>query len=107
MHVWLSSLCIFSPCWMLFHIQATDVPEYDLRTDEKQTAVNKESDVDDGIPEDFDCYKMLMDAKLNPDAVEPIGEDCGLQFHLQLFIFVRFPQAPKSLAIQWPHSKGE
>lgn len=50
---------------------------------------------------------MLMDAKLNPDVVEPIGEEWGLQFHLQLFSFVHFPQAPKSLAIQWSHSKGE
>lgn len=55
------------------YVQATDVSEYDLQTDEKQTAVNKERNEGNGIPEKPDCYKM--DAKLNPDAVESIGEE--------------------------------
>lgn len=60
---------------LLLNVQATDVSEYDLRTDEKQTAVNKDRNEGNGIPEKPDSYEMLMDAKPDPDAVEPIGEE--------------------------------
>ncbi|XP_049448063.1 X-ray radiation resistance-associated protein 1 isoform X1 [Epinephelus fuscoguttatus] len=54
-----------------FVTQATDVPKYefDLQPGEKETAENK----DNIIPEKFPCYKMLMDAKPNPDVVEPVA----------------------------------
>ncbi|XP_026228478.1 X-ray radiation resistance-associated protein 1 isoform X2 [Anabas testudineus] len=92
-----------------FVTQATDVPEYDLRTDEKQTAVNKESDVDDGIPEDFDCYKMLMDAKLNPDAVEPIGIQTAVRMleHTLKNLNVYRDSKPKLDSIQTAYRERE
>lgn len=76
------------------NVQATDVPEYefDVQADEKETAANKEGNEDDTKPERFTCYEMLMDAKPNPDVLEPIGE--GLWFHLQLFIFCTFSSSP-------------
>ena len=63
--LWFS--CHFSHYWVLFHVQATDVPEYefDLQADEKETRENK----DDIITETFPCYKPA------PDVVEPVGED--------------------------------
>lgn len=62
---------------MLFHLQSADVSEYDsdLRADEKKSEGNDDNLEDDRIPEQFNCYKMLMDAKPNPEALEPIGED--------------------------------
>lgn len=80
--------------------QATDVPqcEFDLQADDKEIAENKH----DANSERFTCYKMLMDAKPDPDdVVEPISEDCS--FNIQLFIFGHFSQVFKSLAKQVPH----
>lgn len=77
----------FSRYWILFHVQATDVPEYefDLQADEKETIENK----DYIITEKFPCYKVLLDAKPTPDVVEPVGEDgsftCSCLF---LYIFL-------------------
>ncbi|KAG7236714.1 hypothetical protein INR49_000608 [Caranx melampygus] len=58
-----------------FVTQSADVSEYesDLRADEKNTVGNDDNTEDDRIPEKFNCYKMLRDAKPNPEAVEPIG----------------------------------
>ncbi|KAK2828564.1 hypothetical protein Q5P01_019598 [Channa striata] len=47
--------------------------EFDLQTDDKETAANKEGDEEEGVPENFNCYKMLMSAKPNPVVAEPIG----------------------------------
>lgn len=78
---------------MLFDVpQATDVPEheFDIQADEKETAENKQRNKDDAIPERFACYELLMNAKPNPDVVEPVGEDssftCSLLF---LYIFLQ------------------
>lgn len=63
---------------MLFHVQAADISEYEFNLRAEETPENKETKEDDIIPEKFDCYKMLTDAKPNPDVVvAPIGEDCS------------------------------
>eukprot|EP00064_Thunnus_orientalis_P010946 superscaffoldBa00001530_g10975 len=58
-----------------FVTQATDIPdhEFDLQLDEKETAENEKRNKDDAIFEKSTCYEMLMDAKPDPDVVEPVG----------------------------------
>ncbi|XP_042354596.1 X-ray radiation resistance-associated protein 1 isoform X2 [Plectropomus leopardus] len=90
-----------------FVTQATDVPEYkfDLQTDEKETTENK----DDIIPEKFPCYKMLMDAKPNPDVVEPIGIQTAVRMleHTLRNLNVYRDAKPKLDSIQTPYRGRE
>lgn len=105
---WISVYTVsLSRYWMLFNVQVADISDYefDLRADEKVTAENKGRNEDDTIPVKFNCYKMLINAKPNPDVVESIGEYCS--FTCSCLFFLHFTQALKSLAIQWPHSEGE
>lgn len=68
--------------WMLclFHGQTTDVPDYELnlQPDETETAGSKDGVEDDTTAEKCKYYKMLIDAKADPDVVEPVGEE---RFH--------------------------
>uniref|UniRef100_A0A667X275 X-ray radiation resistance associated 1 n=1 Tax=Myripristis murdjan TaxID=586833 RepID=A0A667X275_9TELE len=64
---------------LFFLTQATDEQTTDknyepgLPSDEKEKAKNLERTEDDAIPEQFEGYRMLMDAEPNPDVVVPIG----------------------------------
>ncbi len=57
-------------------MQATDAPEdeFGFQADEAESAENKKRNKDDTIPEIFAYCEKLIDAKPNPDVVEPIGE---------------------------------
>lgn len=70
---------------MLFHVQATDVPEYefDLQADETETREREERTRDDAIPKKFTQHEVLMDVKPNPDVVQPVGKG------LFLYIFLK------------------
>ncbi|XP_044078939.1 X-ray radiation resistance-associated protein 1 isoform X2 [Siniperca chuatsi] len=87
-----------------FVTQATDVPEYefDLQADEKETA---ERNKDDAIPERFTCYEMLMDAKPNPDVVEPVGIQTAVRMleHTLKNLNVYRDSKPKLDSIQTPY----
>lgn len=65
--------------WLSLCAQAADIPEHDfyLQTCEEETSQNKETHEDEAVPESFSFYETLMDAKPNPDVLEPVGEDCG------------------------------
>ncbi|XP_070774133.1 X-ray radiation resistance-associated protein 1 [Enoplosus armatus] len=89
-----------------FVTQATDVPEYefDLQADEK--AAEKE---DDATPERFTCYKMLMDAKPNPDMVVAVGIQTAVRMleHTLKNLNVYRHSKPKLDSIQTPYRERE
>ncbi|XP_037604365.1 X-ray radiation resistance-associated protein 1 [Sebastes umbrosus] len=84
-----------------FVTQVTDVPEYefDLQVDERETAEHK----DDAIPE------RLMDAKPNPDVVEPIGIQTAVRMleHKLKNLNVYRDSKPKLDSIQMPYRERE
>ncbi|XP_078121963.1 X-ray radiation resistance-associated protein 1 isoform X2 [Sander vitreus] len=91
-----------------FVTQATDVPqcEFDLQADEKEIAENK----DDANSERFTCYKMLMDAKPDPDdVVEHIGIPTAVRMleHTLKNLNVYRDSKPKLDSIQTPYRERE
>ncbi|KAM7397917.1 hypothetical protein PAMA_005994 [Pampus argenteus] len=94
-----------------FVTQATDVPEYkfDLQSDEKESAESEKRNEDDAIPQKFTCYEMLMDAKPNPDVVEPIGIQTAVRMleHTLKNLNVYRDSKPKVDSIQTPYRERE
>ncbi|XP_028451861.1 X-ray radiation resistance-associated protein 1 isoform X3 [Perca flavescens] len=91
-----------------FVTQATDVPqcEFDLQADEKEIAENKY----DANSERFTCYKMLMDAKPDPDdVVEPIGIQTAVRMleHTLKNLNVYRDSKPKLDSIQTAYRERE
>ncbi|KAM7374265.1 hypothetical protein PAMP_006933 [Pampus punctatissimus] len=94
-----------------FMTQATDVPEYkfDFQSNEKETAQSEKRNEDDAIPQKFTCYKMLMDAKPNPDVLEPIGIQTAVRMleHTLKNLNVYRDTKPKVDSIQTPYRERE
>ncbi|XP_026184966.1 X-ray radiation resistance-associated protein 1 [Mastacembelus armatus] len=94
-----------------FLTQATDVSEYESerQADELDPAQNNDRKEDDGIPEKSNFYKMLMDAKLNPDVVEPIGIQTAVRMleHTLKNLNVYRDVKPKLDSIQTPYRERE
>ncbi|XP_059207853.1 X-ray radiation resistance-associated protein 1 [Centropristis striata] len=88
-----------------FVTQATDGHEYDLPADSKETAENK----DDDIAERFTLHKMSMNAKSNPDAVEPVGIQTAVRMleHTLKNLNVYRESKPKLDSIQTPYRERE
>ncbi|XP_031175907.1 X-ray radiation resistance-associated protein 1 isoform X2 [Sander lucioperca] len=91
-----------------FVTQATDVPqcEFDLQADDKEIAENKH----DANSERFTCYKMLMDAKPDPDdVVEPIRIQTAVRMleHTLKNLNVYRDSKPKLDSIQTPYRERE
>uniref|UniRef100_UPI003AAD63C3 X-ray radiation resistance-associated protein 1 n=1 Tax=Centroberyx gerrardi TaxID=166262 RepID=UPI003AAD63C3 len=94
-----------------FVTQATDVPDYEfnLPSDEEEKAENTERSEDDTIPEKFKCYKMLMDAKPNPDVAEPAGIQTTVRMleHTLKNLIVYRDSKPKLDSLQTPYREKE
>ncbi|XP_071373094.1 X-ray radiation resistance-associated protein 1 [Centroberyx affinis] len=94
-----------------FVTQATDVPDYEfnLPSDEEEKAENMERSEDDTIPEKFKCYKMLMDAKPNPDVSEPVGIQTTVRMleHTLKNLIVYRDSKPKLDSLQTPYREKE
>ncbi|XP_034745050.1 X-ray radiation resistance-associated protein 1 isoform X1 [Etheostoma cragini] len=91
-----------------FVTQATDVPQcdFELQADEKEIAENKE----DANSERFTCYKMLMDAKPDPDdVVEPVGIQTAVRMleHTLRNLNVYRDSKPKLDSIQTQYRERE
>ncbi|XP_038565043.1 X-ray radiation resistance-associated protein 1 isoform X1 [Micropterus salmoides] len=91
-----------------FVTQVTDVPEYefDRGADKKETA---ERNNDSAVPERFTCHEMLMDAKPNPDVVEPFGIQTAVRMleHKLKTLNVYRGSKPKLDSIQTPYRERE
>ncbi|XP_022618418.1 X-ray radiation resistance-associated protein 1 [Seriola dumerili] len=94
-----------------FVTEAADISEneFDLRADEKETAGNDDRYEDDTIPEKFNCYKMLMDAKPYPEAVEPTGIQTAVRMleHALKNLNVYRDSKPKLDSIQMPYKERQ
>ncbi|XP_044226953.1 X-ray radiation resistance-associated protein 1 isoform X2 [Thunnus albacares] len=94
-----------------FVTQATDIPdhEFDLQLDEKETAENEKRNKDDAIFEKSTCYEMLMDAKPDPDVVEPVGIQTAVRMleHTLKNLNVYRDSKPKLDSIQTPYKEKE
>ncbi|GAA6232269.1 X-ray radiation resistance-associated protein 1 [Lates japonicus] len=89
-----------------FVTQAADISEYEFNLRAEETPENKETKEDDTIPEKFDCYKMLTDAKPNPDVVvASIGIQTAVRMleHTLKNLNVYRDSKPKLDSIQMPY----
>nr|XP_020454410.1 X-ray radiation resistance-associated protein 1 isoform X2 [Monopterus albus] len=79
------------------------------QADEKETTESEEANEEASIREKFDCYKMLMDAKLDPDVVEPIGIQTAVRMleHTLKNLNVYRDSKPKLDSIQTPYRERE
>ncbi|XP_040907987.1 X-ray radiation resistance-associated protein 1 [Toxotes jaculatrix] len=89
-----------------FVTQVADISDYefDRRGDENEPE-NKARNEDDK----FNCYKMLMDAKPDPDVVEPIGIQTAVRMleHTLKNLNVYRDSKPKLDSIQMPYRERE
>ncbi|XP_074528730.1 X-ray radiation resistance-associated protein 1 [Halichoeres trimaculatus] len=90
-----------------FVTQMTDFFPFEI--DVKESTKNKNRNKAVNIPEEFQCYEMLMDAKANPGDTKPIGIQTAVQMleHTLKNLNVYRDSKPKLDSIQTPYRERE